>query len=103
MSKWVKFEELLGKILTKIEVTNSKDEILFYTDEGNTYKMYHEQDCCESVTIDDINGDLDNLIGNPILIAEESTNSDGVLDWVLIQKHAASASTKRYSASALVR
>ena len=76
MSKWVKFEELLGKILTKIEVTNSKDEILFYTDEGNTYKMYHEQDCCESVTIDDINGDLDNLIGNPILIAEESTNSD---------------------------
>jgi hypothetical protein len=75
MSKWVKFEELLGKILTKIEVANSKDEILFYTEEGNIYKMYHEQDCCENVTIDDINGNLDNLIGTPIEMAEESSNS----------------------------
>lgn len=76
MSKWVKFEELLGKTLTEIDVSTSKDEILFHTDEGNTYKMFHDQDCCECVSIDDINGDLNDLIGNPILIAEESTNSD---------------------------
>jgi len=80
MSKWTEFKELSGKTLTKIEVSNSKDEILFYTDEGITYKMYHNQDCCESVIIDDINGDLNDLIGTPIEMAEESTNNDNPKD-----------------------
>lgn len=35
--------------------------------------MAHDQDCCESVTIDDINGDLRDLIGTPITQAEEKT------------------------------
>jgi hypothetical protein len=82
MSKWTKFEELLGKTLTKIEVSPDKDEILFYTSEGNTYRMFHYQDCCESVEIDDIVGELDDLIGYPLEMAEESTNSDNPKsDW----------------------
>lgn len=43
--------------------------------------VVHWQDCCESVTIEDIVGDLEDLVGEPILLAEEATsdeNPDGV-------------------------
>lgn len=66
---------LKGKTLTKIE-KDYTDELIFYTTGGEIYKMYHEQDCCESVTIEDINGDINDLIGSPIIMAEEVTEDD---------------------------
>ena len=62
--------ELKGKTLSSIE--NRGDELVFTTTEGEVYRMYHEQDCCESVYIEDIVGDLEDLVGSEILRAEES-------------------------------
>ena len=73
---YLEVKELIGKTLTKIDVDMEQDVITFICDNGDKYKMYHEQDCCESVIIDDINGDINDLIGSPILIAEESTNEN---------------------------
>ena len=66
---------LEGKILSNID-NNNDEELLFTTSTGEKYIMYHEQDCCEYVRIEDINGNLEDLLNNPILQAEESTNSD---------------------------
>lgn len=68
------FSELVGKTLTKID--KSEDELIFYCDDGTKYRMYHDQDCCESVTIDDICGNLDDLIGSPITFADETSSDD---------------------------
>lgn len=64
-----KFSDMVGKTLQS--VTKAHDEIVFETIDGEAYKMYHQDDCCESVTIEDITGDLDWIIGAPIILAEE--------------------------------
>lgn len=76
-SREVPFNVLQGKTLVNIEgAEKDSGEIIFTCSDGEQYKMYHEQDCCEQVYIEDICGDVNCLIGNPILKAEEASNSD---------------------------
>ena len=67
------FDDLVGKVLKSVQVDN--DEIFFETEEGAKYRMWHEQECCESVYIEDICGDIQDIIGSPILVAEEVSSS----------------------------
>jgi len=68
----IDFNKIIGETIVSIE--NKTDELKFICLSGNTYTMYHDQDCCESVSIDDIVGDLNDLIGEPVLKASEDTN-----------------------------
>lgn len=71
-------EDLLGKTLTSVEVDKDLNIIRFTTSEGRKCRMYHSQDCCEDVSIDDITGDVNDLIGEPLLVAEELTNQKDI-------------------------
>ena len=65
--------ELVGKTLKEIRMVGN-DQIVCTTVGGQQYKLYHSQDCCESVMIEDVVGDLADLVGEPTLIAEEATS-----------------------------
>jgi hypothetical protein len=69
-----KFEEILGK--TIVNINSQYDTITFTCDDGDIFRMYHEQNCCENVYVEDIIGDLDDLLNSPILMAEEIVHSD---------------------------
>ena len=51
-------------------------EILFELEDTQKVCMYHEQDCCEYVYVEDIAGDINRLIGNTLVMAEETSNQE---------------------------
>lgn len=76
------FSILNGMTLVRVEAIKDGDEAIFVTSEGRIFKQFHSQDCCESVGIAEIIGDLSDLIGSPITLAEETSHSgDTTYDW----------------------
>lgn len=83
---------LLGKTLTEISGAIGDEELRlsFLEDQGpmeanniglrklikRTFIFYHPQDCCESVLVEDIEGDIQDLVGSPILQADEETSKN---------------------------
>lgn len=65
---------ILGKTLTTALAFDNI--VALETSDGDNYWLMHEQDCCEEVVLQDVCGDLDDLIGKPILSAESRTSSD---------------------------
>ena len=75
----VNFEELQGKTIVEIHGMEVDNDIVFFVcDDGTVYKMYHEQDCCEAVDINDICGEVDFLLNTPITLAEKVTETGEV-------------------------
>lgn len=60
------------------------DEITVITD-GGALRLYHDQDCCESVSVEDVTGDPADLIGKIVVSFEEATadapSTDGSGTW----------------------
>jgi hypothetical protein len=71
------FGKLLGLTLTAIEgCVPGSEEVTFTASDGRRFRLYHAQNCCESVSLTDVCGDVADLVGSPILQAEEVTNAN---------------------------
>ena len=71
-----------GLTLSKIvlgsgEVEGKPESIDFYTTDGRHFRQCHQQECCEHVWVEDIEGDLDDLIGSPLVVAEVASQESG--------------------------
>jgi len=78
MSTLNELNELLGQTLAYVYGEIGDDQMELITKDGRIYLFYHEQDCCESVAIEDIIGDLSDLIGEPLTEAEEVTDRESI-------------------------
>jgi len=63
--------QMLGKTFVQVSGSVGDGEMLFETANGERFMFAHSQDCCERVDINDIVGDLQDLCGEPMLVAEE--------------------------------
>lgn len=70
-------EFMIGKVFSSVK--NEGESVIFRLKDDSEllgYDMYHNQDCCESVYVEDIVGDLQDLVDVPILKAEVRTSTD---------------------------
>lgn len=66
--------KLIGETIVSIEgMQRGSGAVIFNTASGRRFHMLHHQSCCESVEIEDVCGDVEDLIGTPITVAEERT------------------------------
>ncbi len=72
----MKIEELVGLTPVSIDGNVGDREIEIAFSDGSVALFYHMQDCCEDVWVEDINGSWDDLIGSPLLVAEERSNDE---------------------------
>lgn len=76
----VTFESMAGKTFSKVEHVDSgigdSDAIVFEVSDSERYAMFYRQDCCASCSVEDICGDLSDLVGSPIVRAEENSNEE---------------------------
>lgn len=65
----VDIKDMTCKVFDRV-YTKDQCELLFENEQGR-YVFYHRQDCCETVWIEEIVGDLEDLVGHPLFLAEE--------------------------------
>lgn len=72
--------DLLGEKIVSVKINDSKepgligeskDYLVLIELQDKTIRFYHDQDCCETVELIDIVGDINDLIGEELLMAEE--------------------------------
>ena len=72
MSPELRLKSIINQTITNIVGANeNSDRVEFTLENGKKISMYHCQDCCESVGVDFIKGDINDIIGTPVIEAYE--------------------------------
>ena len=70
------YKEFIGETVSEVYVDDFKEYVIIAFESGKGVMLKHDQECCEEVVIDDINGDINDLAGQRILMFTEVV-SDG--------------------------
>ena len=67
---------MVGETIESVSGNRQDDEFVVRTTSGLVFTFYHNQDCCEEVYLEEIIGDIDDLVGHTVVMAEETSNND---------------------------
>lgn len=78
-------EDMKGLIPLEVTIGKEKEygeeyDVMAFRFDHGVAKLRHHQDCCESVWIEDVNGDLEDLVGTQLLISEKSVSNHNSRD-----------------------
>jgi hypothetical protein len=59
---------------------HGSDEVVFVCSDGSKWRMVHNQDCCESVSIEDVVGDVEDLQDATVIDARKETSETDPAD-----------------------
>lgn len=67
-------------IVSIVGLEKASEEVRFHLESGKTILFYHEQDCCEVVSLEDFEADSDDYAGALIISAETVSAPEGFVD-----------------------
>lgn len=70
--------QLTGKIIAITGLESGSDKLIIHTDNDTIITQYHDQDCCESVYIAQVDQDPNKYIGAEIYELDERTIRKGL-------------------------
>jgi len=74
---YANFFELKGKTITSIDGSNSDDsDTIITTSDGSIYTLTHIQDCCENVRVYGSVGNIDDVLNEEVIDAEDTNPMD---------------------------
>lgn len=75
-----KFIYLMDENILEVKGCEVGSERIEFISDRLRWVLYHSQDCCESVTVNDVVGDPADLIGSEIVFAEEAQSRERIED-----------------------
>jgi hypothetical protein len=72
----MRFEDLVGEVIVYATGEKGDERIKFTLADGRECVLAHDQDCCESVLVNEVIGDWKDLYGSPLTVAEEVTHDN---------------------------
>ncbi len=76
----IEIKSIVGETLSLVDVDSSNHEIMLTTESGRVIRIYHSQDCCETVVIVGTDGAWKEIIGKVIVEASHDEESGGCDD-----------------------
>ena len=71
---------LVGKKIVEVRnLRENANEVIFVLEGGEELVQYHAQDCCEMVAVRQVDGDVADIVGHTVRVAEEREVHDHVV------------------------